>query len=225
MNPIVSLEYYNEDYINNFQGMVSWLLYSDMDVNFAKYVKESWNALDKISGRHCLVTLIEEPYSDENVDYWKQIGLSENNSKRIYEYLLKEKPDEWEAKVDNWFLNFKPYDRNVHIEIAERLGIPYTEMPCLVFYTNANSKEYLVYGFSNEWSFDHISEHMKAVFTAVRESADEKWDYDAPQDIKRKNILSDLESDFKKIRAAKFIRRITNNTSVGNVIKGIGLVA
>lgn len=225
MNPIVSLEYYNEDFINNFQGMVSWLLYSDMDANFAKFVKESWNALDKLSGWHCLITLIEKPYNYENVNYWKQLGLSENNSKKIYEYLLKEKPDEWETKVNDWFLNFKPYDRNVHIEIAERLGIPYTEMPCLVFYTNTNSKEYLVYSFSNEWSFDHISEHMKSVFSAVREKADEKWDYDAPEDIKRRNILSDLESDFKKIRAAKFIRRITNNTSIGNVIKGIGLLA
>jgi hypothetical protein len=225
MNPIVSLKYYDENFINNYQGMVAWLLYSDVDANFAKYVKESWNALDRISGNHCLITLIEKPQNYANVEYWKNLNLSEENSKKVYEYLLKERPSEWEAKVNDWFLNFKPYDRNVHIEIANKLDVPYTEMPCLVFYTNTKSKEYLVYSFSNEWSFDHISEHMKAIFTAVRKYADEKWDYNATEEMKRKNILPELESDFKKIRAAKFVKRITNNTSIGNVIKSIGLIA
>ena len=46
MNPIVSLDYYDEDYINKFKGMIAWLLYSDNDKEFAKYLMESWNALE-----------------------------------------------------------------------------------------------------------------------------------------------------------------------------------
>jgi len=225
MNPIVSLEFYNEDYIDKFQGMVAWLLYSDLDTNFAKYVKEAWNALNRLSGRHCLITLIEEPRSDHNVNYWKRIGISDDNSKKIYKSLIGEKPNEHESYINNWFLQFKPYDRNVHIEIADRLGISYIDMPCLVFYTSTKSEEYLVYSFSNDWTFEHLSEHMKAVFTAVRKRTDEMWKLDAPEEVRRQDILYSLESDFRNIRIAKLIRRVANNQSVGNVIKSIGLLA
>lgn len=225
MNPIVSLKYYDEDLINNYRGMVSWLLYSDMDVSFAKYVKEAWNALDRISGDYCLITLIEKPESYENVEYWKNLELSEDNSKRIYEFLVEKTPSEWESKINDWFLQFKPYDRNVHIEIADRLGIHYTEMPCIVFYTNTNSKEFLVYNFSNDWSHSHISEHMKAIFSSVRIRTQEKWVHDASEMVKRKNVLEALEMDFRKIKTAKFIKRITSNSSIGNMIKSIALIA
>lgn len=225
MNPIVSLEYYNERYIDNFQGMVAWLLYSDLDANFAKYVKEAWNALDRVSGRHCLITLIEEPQNPENEKYWEKIGLPNEGSEKIYRKLVGERPSKYDKEINKWFLQFKPYDRNVHIEIADKLEISYTDMPCLVFYTSSKSKEYLIYGFSNDWSFDHLSEHMKAVFTAVRKRADKKWKLEASEEVKRQDILSQLEGDFRNVKISKFIRRVVNNQSVGNIIKSVGIIA
>ena len=47
MNPIVSLDYYDEEYINKSKGMIAWFIYSDTDTAFAKYIRESWNALDR----------------------------------------------------------------------------------------------------------------------------------------------------------------------------------
>jgi len=50
---------------------------------------------------------------------------------------------------------------------------------------------------------------MKSIFTSIKKRADEKWDDDAPKKTKRQNILSLLENDFKKIKASKFVKRIT----------------
>ena len=103
MNPIVSLDYYDEEYINKFKGMIAWFIYSDTDTAFAKYIRESWNALDRFSGQSCLMTLIEEPYNQSNVKFLSELNLSEENSNRIYEFLLKEKPETLQVIINDPF--------------------------------------------------------------------------------------------------------------------------
>ena len=222
MNPIVSLDYYDEEYINKFPGMIAWFVYSDTDTTFAKYMMESWSALDRFSEQSCLMTIIEEPYSESNVKFWSDLNLSEDNSRKIYEFLLEEKTETLQVKINDWLLNFKPYSKDVLIKTAEQLSIPSTEMPCLVFYTNTNSKDYLVYSFSNDWSLDEISQHMKVIFSSIKKYTVTEWFTYLPQVIKTKKILINLESDFSKIRGVKFVKRMTNNTSIGSIIKGIG---
>ena len=221
MNPIVSLDYYDEEYINKFKGMIAWFIYSDTDTAFAKYIRESWNALDRFSGQSCLMTLIEEPYNQSNVKFLSELKLSEENSKRVHEFLLEEKPETLQVIINDWLFNFKPYSKNVLIKTTEQLGIPSTEMPCLVFYTNTNSKDYLVYSFSNDWSSERISEHMKEIFASVKKYTTTEWFTYLHEEIKTKKILINLESDFRKIKGSKFVKRVTNNTSIGSFIKGI----
>jgi hypothetical protein len=221
MNPIVSLDYYDEDYINKFKGMIAWLLYSDNDKEFAKYLMESWNALERLSGESCLITLIEQPYNENNVIFWSDINLSEENSKIIYEFLLNERTENSQAKINEWLLNFKPYSNEVLTKTAEKLDVPVTEIPCLVFYTKTSSKDYLVYSFSNDWTLNQISGHMKEIFTLVKKYTGTEWFAHLPQVIKTKKILINLESDFRKIKGAKFVKRMTNNTTIGNIIKEI----
>ncbi len=224
MDPIVSLDYYDEDYVNKFKGMIAWFIYSDIDTVFAKYITESWDALDKLSGKNCLITLIEEPYNENNVKFWRDLNLSEDNSKKIYEFLLNEKPENSQGKINEWLLNFKPYSKDVLTKTAEKLEVPVTEIPCLVFYTKTNSKDYLVYSFSNDWSLNQLSGHMKEIFTLVKKYTGTEWFTHLHEEIKTKKILINLESDFRKYKSAKFVKRITNNTSIGNIIKEIALV-
>ncbi|WP_298693793.1 hypothetical protein [uncultured Sulfuricurvum sp.] len=190
MNPIVSKEYYDENYINSFNGIVAWLLYSDMDTPFAAYVKTNWDALDMMSGDHCLITVIDNKTNDAN-RFWNDLHVS-NNSRH---------------------LNFKPYDKNTHVKIADELGIDYTNMPCIVFYEKTDSKEHVVYSFSNDWSQQHTSEHFKEIFSKIKK-------------ILKTNtpefVSEQLETDFKMIQAKKFVSRNVSKIPIGTIISNIG---
>lgn len=192
MNPIVSKENYNEKYINSFNGIVAWLLYSDMDTSFATYVKTNWDALDRMSGNHCLITVIDNNSNDAN-RFWHELNVSVQNS---------------------WHLNFKPYDKNTHIEIADELGIDYMNMPCIVFYEKTDSKEHIVYSFSNEWSPEHTSQHFKEIFSKIKKALEVTESSES--------VLKRLEMDLNIIQAKKFVSRNISKIPIGTIISNIG---
>ena len=180
---------------------------------------ESWDALNRICGKKCLITLIEEPVNENNSKFWQALNLSEENSRLNYEQLLDEKPDEQHGKINSQLLSYKPFSKDIVTRTAEQLHIPATEIPCLVFYANTNLKGYLVYSFANDWSPEQLSGHIKKIFASVKKHTETEWFTHLPKEIRRKKILINLESDFGKIKGSKFVKRIMNTASIGNIIK------
>jgi len=102
------------------------LLYTGEDIGIAKYIREHYDALDKVSGHHTAVFVIEKPYA----------SLSDKQ---------KENPS-----VRNWLKNFSlhnmppasvAYDKNETYEIASRLGLLANQIPCLVFFYDLDQSD------------------------------------------------------------------------------------
>ncbi|MEM7131975.1 MAG: hypothetical protein AAF702_37025 [Chloroflexota bacterium] len=104
------------------------LLYTDEDLEIATYVRNHFDALDKMSGHQMPVFVIEKPYVPLN-------GIHSGHS-RVRRWLesvifARSQP----TKTD---YNITPksivYNKNEAYDIALRLGLLPNQLPCLVFF-------------------------------------------------------------------------------------------
>ena len=106
-------------------------------------------------------------------------------------------------------------NRNQAIRIAREIDIPYSKLPCMVFFTRLENKDVAVYSLDNSWDHAHMAEHMKSVFDAIRKTLDKtEIDDETP-------LLDELNSKFKKIERKKWIKRITTRQSLETLLKAV----
>ena len=101
------------------------LLYTDEDEKLSLYVREHFDAFDKLTGDWCTIYLLENPspkWKKANLDWRKRIESGLNVS---------------------WFRS-KPYDKSEAYDIARELNIESSSLPCLVLVSPANLSEKLV---------------------------------------------------------------------------------
>ncbi len=101
------------------------LLYTDEDTLLAKYVRENFDELHKMSGENLKIFVVESPPKDSAYaapHYWKS-RLEQTK------YLA------W--SLLGW-VRSKPYDKTAAYEIARSLGIYPDELPCLAVFDNSD---------------------------------------------------------------------------------------
>lgn len=109
------------------------LLYTDEDVEVARYIRSHFADLNSLSGRVLRIGVVEKPDDWSAAKrYWKQ--HLDRREYRLYSNL-------------RW-LGFRPYDRSRMYEVAERLGVAPTELPCLVLFDSADRRDKLVFPIS-----------------------------------------------------------------------------
>ncbi|WP_052672486.1 pentapeptide repeat-containing protein [Aliterella atlantica] len=101
------------------------LLYTDEDDKLSLYVREHFDALDKLTGDWCTIYLLENPSPK-----WRQANHS------------------WRKMAESglnasWFKS-KPYDKSEAYDIARQLNVELSNLPCLILISPANLSEKLV---------------------------------------------------------------------------------
>jgi hypothetical protein len=125
------------------------LLYTEEDVNIAKYVKRYYNELSSLSGKTRVFVFEEEPVRKETYQYWsKQLP-------NINEYIG------WNALG---LTKTKPYDKAQIYELCDIFGIPKDKVPCILFFNNLdlNDKKFTVLEFTKG---EKLKDFFRHVFT------------------------------------------------------------
>lgn len=191
MNPIRNLRDVKENwrvFEERWKALYAFFLYTDEDKNIARYVREHFNELDKLSGPDCLVFLIEKPPTgfrgiDEVINYRK-------NEKETLFFLTSLHSEK--KSSDGSF-----YDKAEVYEIARNFEIDYTDIPCIVFFRDINDKKLLIYRLDNSWSDERLTREFRELFAFIRES------------IKDLQGVGDEEMLWEKLE--KFVRRKNRN--------------
>lgn len=136
------------DYPSSFFAV---LLYLEEDCEIAKYVRENYTALDRLSGPEWHVFVIERsPHRTlpEVVKYWKQ----------SQKYVL------WETL--GW-TNTMPYDKASAYDIAREHGIPGDQIPCVVLLENVAERNKVVIPIPPELSQSQLSKFFRKLFASI----------------------------------------------------------
>ena len=94
------------------------LLYTDEDIELAKYVREHFVSLDRLSGDWCKIYVLEKPPSD-----WKHI-------KSYWHAILKSELYEMWSLL-RWIMT-KPFEKSEAYKLARTIGVEPDQLPCLV---------------------------------------------------------------------------------------------
>lgn len=105
------------------------MLYTDEDVELAKYVRMYFSSLNWLTGKHLGVFVIERPSKGAMTEYWRR--SLEPKLYRIWGLM-------------GW-LSSMPYDRSQAYEIARRLGVAEDQLPCIVVFDKLERPNKLVF--------------------------------------------------------------------------------
>jgi hypothetical protein len=107
------------------------LLYTDEDIELAKYIRLNGRSLSEMSGDNFHIIVIERPPKlslAETIAYWKETLAFEA-------YVF------WGG---NGWTRTKPYDKAAAYEIARNLGVFPSQMPCIAFFEHLEDEDKVV---------------------------------------------------------------------------------
>lgn len=160
------------------------LLYTDEDYKLSLYVREHFDALDKLTGDWCTIYLLENPSPK-----WRKAN---QNWRKIIEA-------NWHK---NWF-NSKPYDKSEAYDIARQLDIEPRSLPCLVLISPTNLSEKLVL------KIEEVSpEHFRELFSIFERLVKSVSSQNLKQSEAGSQTFDYLKLNFDKI--ADFLQKHTN---------------
>ena len=113
------------------------LLYTDEDMQLAKYVRENFDELHKMSGENLKIFVVESPPKDSVYAaprYWKS-----RLEQKVYMA--------W--SILGW-VRSKPYDKTAAYDIARSLGIFPDELPCLVVFDKTDQINKVIFPIGND---------------------------------------------------------------------------
>jgi len=208
MNPIRSLKEVIENwdiFEGRWRSLYAFFLYTNEDRNIARYVREYFHELDKLSGKECLIFLIDNPprtWEEESRirDYWKEFTFR--------------------TRVWEGFKKVMPYDRSKAYEIAEFLGIPPRLIPCIVFFRSIDEREILFYPLDSSWSDERLTKEFRELFSAVRGKCENIND----DNERKKQIWKNLKRFIRRRSREQIIVNFINHPiarSVGDVFRRI----
>jgi hypothetical protein len=106
------------------------LLYTEADVELASYVRRHFDELNVLSGITFEILVAERPSN------WR-------SAKRYWREHLP--PAEFRCMAALQWLIWKPFEKYRVYEVAQRLGVGFDQLPCLVLTTYPTSRENLVF--------------------------------------------------------------------------------
>lgn len=141
-----------QDFYFSSASYTAVMLYTDEDVELAKFVRENYTALNKMSGEECDVFVIERSPQEkisEIVNYW--IELVQYNT-----YIL------WGGL--GW-IKTKPYDKSAAHEIAKQLGVFAHQLPCIVFFDDISEQDKIIIPLKT----DNYTNFFRLLFGSLQE--------------------------------------------------------
>jgi hypothetical protein len=173
-------------------------LYTDEDDKLSLYIREHFDALDKLTGDWCTIYLLENPSPK-----WRQAN---HNWRKIIESSLNV----------SWFKS-KPYDKSEAYDIARQLNVESSNLPCLVLISPENLSEKLVLQIK-EVSPDYFRKLFSTLEKLVKSVSSER--------LKQKKLSSQvfdhLKINFHEIVnfLEKHASKQEENTNTKYILKG-----
>ncbi|NER07126.1 MAG: hypothetical protein F6K17_33390, partial [Okeania sp. SIO3C4] len=110
----------NRNLNNDSDSLVTGIfLYTDEDSEIVDYVKNNYEAFDKLTGDWCCIYVLEKK------------GMKWESLTKYWQYLLLSELHDFFKPIS--LVYAKPFNRNEFYKIARDLGIPIEQLPCLVF--------------------------------------------------------------------------------------------
>jgi hypothetical protein len=134
----------------------AFFLYTTEDKNIARYVREHFSELNKLSEEKRLIFLIENPpkspLDEARVrEYWREV--------------------EFKTPVWTGFTEVMPYDQAAAHEIGTYLGIHPRDLPCITFFRSIHDSQLVIYRLDNSWTDGELTEELRKLFS----SKDWEW--------------------------------------------------
>jgi hypothetical protein len=129
----------------------AFFLYTTEDKNIARYVREHFFELDKLSGEKCLIFLIDNP---------PKSGLDEARAREYWREV------EFKTPVWTGFTEVMPYDQATAHEIGEYLGIHPRDIPCITFFRSIHDRQLVIYRLDNSWTDLELTEELRELFSS-----------------------------------------------------------
>ena len=154
MNPITSIEeivshwHISQD---DWASAYAFFLYSNEDKNIARYVRENFFELDRLSEEKCLIFLIENPPKSQldearAREYWREV--------------------EFKTQVWTGFAEVMPYDQSTAHEIGKYFGIHQRDVPCITFFRSIHDSQLVIYRLDNSWTDLELTEELRELFSS-----------------------------------------------------------
>jgi hypothetical protein len=137
--------------------LYAFLLYTEVDKDFARFVRSKGRWLHDLSGEQCLISAFENPkrWGDGWKDYWREkIGS-----------------DEFDLKMMKW-AELTAVDRDNAFRLAESLDLDKNLLPCIVFVDLDSTHEIMsIPVISDPAEYESF---FKDLFTAVTRASQER---------------------------------------------------
>lgn len=169
------------------------LLYTEEDINIAKYVRSYYNELSKLSGKTHVFVFEDRAEGKESSQYWSKHLLN------IDEYIG------WNALG---LTRTKPYDKAQIYELCDIFEIPKDKVPCILFFNNLdlNEKKFIVLEFPKD---EKLTDFFRHVFTVC----------DKVVNVSPKKRMDVLTYQFRKDKVKRIISSIVKSGVIKDVLK------
>jgi hypothetical protein len=129
----------------------AFFLYTTEDKSIARYVRENFFELGRLSGEKCLIFLIDNP---------PKSGLDEARAREYWR--------EFEFKTPVWtgFTEVMPYDQATAHEIGTYLGIHPRDIPCIAFFRSIYDTQLVIYRLDDSWTDLEMAEELRELFSS-----------------------------------------------------------
>jgi hypothetical protein len=159
VNPITSIEemvIHQHIFEDNSASAYAFFLYTTEDKNIARYVRENFFELNRLSEEKCLIFLMDNPPKNQldearAREYWREV--------------------EFKTPVWTGFAEVMPYDKSTAYEIGKYLGIHPTDVPCITFFRSIHDSQLVIYRLDNSWTDLELTEELRELFS----SKDWEW--------------------------------------------------
>lgn len=169
------------------------LLYTEEDINIAKYVRSYYNELNSLSGKTRVFVFEAEPVGKEVYQYWS------NMLSNIDEYRG------WNALG---LTKTKPYDKAQIYDLCGIFEIPKDKVPCILFFNNLdlNETKFIVLEFTKD---EKLTDFFRRVFTICEKTVN----------VLPEKRIDVLTYRFRKDKAISSIYRIVKSVGIKDVLK------
>jgi len=168
MRIVDDLSQQNADSADSFQGFLAAVIFSGLDVDFAKFIREAWQALDHVSGQTMLVLVPPIGSQDSPLDSSFSPALKQG----IQDML---NPRHQAFRI--WDIDDVPSGGLPTKTRIEEFGLNLQQVPCLL--TLASVREKYAYRFS--FPFSEKNRDWKDWFIKIFESADSAFNAGRPR--------------------------------------------
>ncbi|MBY3757722.1 hypothetical protein GBZ26_18725 [Azospirillum formosense] len=145
--------------VKEFMGFLSFLIYTDLDKEFAKLIRDHWADLHTVSGPELLIIVPDTP----KINTSPKIIIERKNSRSTNGNL---------GMLRSFDIGLPGMTAAISRELSDEWKVPLDKTPCIVFFDRPDAPEIankLVYSFKEKHSHDEYVNFFKEIFEDCRD--------------------------------------------------------